>query len=171
MSGHYDCPGPHPRLEAGPGLGPVGIRLPAPTMTAPERSSRWKAARVIAQSGIEFDATLVFIRDWSGEEQGWWGRGLHARRGGGRGTRDEPSSKQRHHRQLPGGNGIVDGRPSGSLPGPRGIPSRDWPVHPADLGSLRAGTTRVRLHRPGGPLRQGGDHTAFKPVGLRRGCV
>ncbi len=85
VSGHYDSLARlvNPPASAGP-PGPAGMHWNVPDSPAPGADDdgsgtvlTMELARVFAESGLEFDATLVFIC-WAGEEQGLIGSAAHA---------------------------------------------------------------------------------------------
>ena len=88
ISGHYDSLNLGDRGQAGLNTGGGGnpqasaefnhdVEAPGANDDGSGTVLTMELARVLAESGIEFDATLVFIC-WAGEEQGLIGSGAHA---------------------------------------------------------------------------------------------
>ena len=82
-------------------------------------------ARVFSQSGIDFDATLVFMCH-VGEEQGLVGARLHAQKMAGEKIPIEACSTTTSSATIKGGNGIIDGATIRVYSeGPEDSPSRE----------------------------------------------
>jgi len=121
---------------------------------------------VFGQSGMEFDATLVFIA-FAGEEQGLVGAKLHAQKAAADKTPIEAVLNNDIVGGATGGNGVVDG---GSV--------RVFSEGPEDSASraiARAVQRAAALYVPGHAVRlvarhdrfgRGGDHTAFNQNGF-----
>ena len=105
-------------------------------------------ARVFSQSGLEFDATLVFMCHVA-EEQGLMGAKLHAQKARDQGTPHRRRAEQRHRRQRPGRQRHrrrrVDPRVLG---GPRGFAvARACAVRAAVGDAVRAVAHRAAARR------------------------
>jgi hypothetical protein len=123
-------------------------------------------ARVFAQSGIDFDATLVFMTV-AGEEQGLIGSGAHA--------------KQAKAEEIPiqawfnndivgnshGGDGTID---SATIrlysEGPEDSPSRELAMFAARTAAEYVPSHRVRLMARRDRFGRGGDHNALNAEGF-----
>lgn len=123
-------------------------------------------ARAFAASGIEFDATLVFMLT-AGEEQGLVGARVHAAR-----MLESKATIQAVFNNdivggTTGGDGIVDG---GSVrlysDGPEDSPSRSLAEYTRRMGARYVPSHRVRLLARRDRFDRGGDHTAFNLAGL-----
>jgi hypothetical protein len=123
-------------------------------------------ARVFAESGIDFDATLVFMAV-AGEEQGLIGSRAHARRV----NAEKIPVQALFNNDIVGGavagNGIVDG---GSVrlysEGPEDSPSRALAQFTRRVAARYVPSHRVRLMARRDRFNRGGDHTAFNLEGL-----
>ncbi len=111
VSGHYDTVAREGGQGASNAGRPVNFNAPAADPNAPEdgvapgvnddgsgTAVAIELARVFGQSGIEFDATLVFMAH-VGEEQGLMGAWLARQEGGGPEDSDPGRPQQRHRRQ------------------------------------------------------------------------
>jgi len=123
-------------------------------------------ARVFSQSGIDFDATLVFMCH-AGEELGLVGARLHAQRA--------------IEQKLPivgilnndivgndkGGNGIVDGATIRVYSeGPEDSPSRALARFVQRWGGIYVPSHKVRLMSRPDRFGRGGDHSAYNQLGF-----
>ena len=123
-------------------------------------------ARAFAASGIDFDATLVFMLT-AGEEQGLVGARVHATR-----MLESKATIQAVFNNdivggTTGGDGIVDG---GSVrvysDGPEDSASRALAEYTRRMGARYVPSHRVRLLARRDRFDRGGDHTAFNLAGL-----
>jgi hypothetical protein len=123
-------------------------------------------ARVFAQSGIEFDATLVFIA-LAGEEQGLVGALLHAQKADAGDWPIEAVFNNDMLGNVVGGNGVADG---GSVrvfaEGPEDSPSRQLARFIDRHAALYQPAHDVRLVARYDRFGRGGDHTAFNQHGF-----
>jgi hypothetical protein len=123
-------------------------------------------ARLLADSGLEFDATLVFAA-LAGEEQGLVGALLHAQRAKAEGWRIDAVFNNDMLGNAAGGNGAVD---SASVrvfsEGPEDSPSRQVARYVARVGARYLPGHRVRLLARHDRFGRGGDHTAFNQHGF-----
>ncbi|HET9949266.1 MAG TPA: M28 family metallopeptidase [Longimicrobiales bacterium] len=125
-----------------------------------------EAARVLAQSGLEFDATLVFM-GFAGEEQGLLGAGLHAARAVEEGWTIDAMLNNDVVGNVEGGNGIVDGRTVRLFSeDPMDSPSRQLARYVRRHAALYVPGHEVRLIARADRFGRGGDHTAFNREGF-----
>ena len=123
-------------------------------------------ARVFAESGIEFDATLVFMAV-AGEEQGAIGSGAHAKR-----AHDEKIPIQAWFNNdivgnSHGGDGSVDGATIRIYSeGPEDSPSRSLAQFAARVGAAYVPSHRIRLMARRDRFSRGGDHSALNAQGF-----
>ena len=125
-----------------------------------------EVARVLAQSGLEFDATLVFVA-FVAEEEGLVGASLLASRAEREGWTIDALFNNDIVGNVTGGNGIVDGRtvrvfsedPMDSL-------SRQLARFVRRQAALYVPGHEVRLIAREDRFGRGGDHTAFNRRGF-----
>ena len=123
-------------------------------------------ARVFAESGIEFEATLVFMTV-AGEEQGLIGSGAHAKR-----AHDEKIPIQAWFNNdivgnSHGGDGSVDGATIRIYSeGPDDSPSRSLAQFAARVGAAYVPSHRIRLMARRDRFSRGGDHSALNAQGF-----
>ncbi|HSJ23504.1 MAG TPA: M20/M25/M40 family metallo-hydrolase [Longimicrobiales bacterium] len=123
-------------------------------------------ARVFAQSGIEFDATLVFIA-LAGEEQGLVGAALHAQQARENDVRIDAVFNNDIVGNIHGGNGAVDGWTIRVFSeGPEDSYSRQLARFIRRTGALYMPSHRVRLIAREDRFGRGGDHTPFHQLGF-----
>jgi hypothetical protein len=173
VSGHYDT------LNLGnagqTGLNADGAPLPTPeeNVDAPGANDDgsgtvlvMELARVFAESGITFDATLVFTAV-AGEEQALVGARHQARR-----VRSEMVPIQAVFNNdivggSVGGDGIVDGATVRLYSeGPEDSPSRSLAVFVQRIAARYVPSHRVRLMSRRDRFSRGGDHTAWNLEGV-----
>ncbi len=123
-------------------------------------------ARVFAESGIEFDATLVFMTV-AGEEQGLIGSRAHARR---MIEMDIPVQALFNNDIIGGavgGDGIVDGATVRLYSdGPEDSDSRALAQFTKRVAARYVPSHRIRLMARRDRFNRGGDHTGFNLEGL-----
>ena len=123
-------------------------------------------ARVFAQSGLEFEATLVFIA-LAGEEQGLVGARLHAQRAAAEKWPIDAVLNNDIVGNERGGQGQVD---SVSVrvfsEGPEDSPSRQLARHVRRQAARYVPAHAVRLIARHDRFGRGGDHTAFNQQGF-----
>lgn len=125
-----------------------------------------EAARVLAQSGIEFDATLVFVA-FAGEEQGLVGAHLHAQKAVADKTVIDAVLNNDIIGNSRGGNGIIDSETVRVFSeGPEDSPSRQLARYIARTASRYVPSHRVKLIARHDRFGRGGDHTAFNQRGF-----
>jgi len=123
-------------------------------------------ARVFAESGIEFDATLVFMTV-AGEEQGLVGAGAHAKK-----AKDENIQVQAWFNNdivggSRGGDGITDGATIRLYSeGPEDSPSRSLAMFAQRIAAQYVPSHRVRLMARRDRFSRGGDHSALNAHGF-----
>ncbi len=125
-----------------------------------------EAARVLSQSGIEFDATLVFIA-FAGEEQGLVGAHLHAQRVHDEGLPVVAVLNNDIIGNVVDGNGVTDGETVRVFSeGPEDSSSRQLARYVARQAARYVPGHRVRLIARHDRFGRGGDHTAFNQRGF-----
>ncbi|HEY7059589.1 MAG TPA: M20/M25/M40 family metallo-hydrolase, partial [Vicinamibacterales bacterium] len=123
-------------------------------------------ARVFAESGIQFDATLVFMTV-AGEEQGLIGSGAFAKK-----AKDEKLPVQAWFNNdivgnSHGGDGSVDGATIRIYSeGPEDSPSRSLAQFTARVAAAYVPSHRVRLMARRDRFSRGGDHSALNAQGF-----
>jgi hypothetical protein len=123
-------------------------------------------ARVFAASGIEFDATLVFMTV-AGEEQGLVGAGAHAKK-----AKDENIPIQAWFNNdivggSRGGDGIIDSATVRVYSeGPEDSPSRSLAVFAQRIAARYVPSHRLRLMARRDRFSRGGDHSALNANGF-----
>jgi len=183
VSGHYDSLNLGPRGQAGltTGEGRQGAggaapgqtpRPPAdPNLDAPGANDdgsgtvlSMELARVFADSGIEFDATLVFMAV-AGEEQGLRGSAAHAQKAKAENTPVQALFNNDIVGNSRGGNGIVDGATVRVYSeGPEDSPSRSLAQFARRWAARYVPSHRLRLMAR--RFSRGGDHSAFNAAGF-----
>lgn len=125
-----------------------------------------EVARVLAQSGLDFDATLVFV-GFAGEEEGLVGATLHATRARVEGWTIDAVFNNDIIGNTLGGNGIVDGRTVRVFSeDPMDSPSRQLARYIRRYGAVYVPGHEVRLIAREDRFGRGGDHTAFNQLGF-----
>jgi hypothetical protein len=123
-------------------------------------------ARVFAESGIEFDATLVFMTV-AGEEQGLVGAGAHAKA-----AKEQKVPVQAwFNNDIVGGSRGGDGSIDGATiriysEGPEDSPSRSLAQFARRVGAIYVPNHRVRLMARRDRFSRGGDHSALNQHGF-----
>jgi hypothetical protein len=123
-------------------------------------------ARVFAESGIDFDATLVFITV-AGEEQGLVGAGAHAKK-----AKDEKTPIQAWFNNdivggSHGGDGVIDSATVRVYSeGPEDSASRSLAIFAQRVGGLYVPSHQVRLMARRDRFSRGGDHSALNAEGF-----
>lgn len=125
-----------------------------------------EVARVLSQSGLTFDATLVFIA-FAGEEQGLVGAHLHAQRITAEGLAVAAVFNNDIVGNVEGGSGLVDGSSVRVFSdGPEDSPSRQLARFIRRQAARYYPSHRVRLIARHDRFGRGGDHTAFNQRGI-----
>lgn len=123
-------------------------------------------ARVFSQSGIEFDATLVFMCHVA-EEQGLMGAHLHAQKLAAEHVRLDADLNNDIVGNDRGGNGIVDGATIRLYSeGPEDSPSRELARFVRRWGARYVPSHKVRLMARPDRFGRGGDHSAYNQFGF-----
>jgi hypothetical protein len=123
-------------------------------------------ARIFGQSGIDFDATLVFMCHVA-EEQGLFGAHLHAQKAAAERIRIDAVFNNDIVGNDKGGNGIVDGATIRVYSeGPEDSPSRELARFVQRWGARYVPSHRVRLVARPDRFNRGGDHTAYNQLGF-----
>ena len=123
-------------------------------------------ARIFAESGIEFDATLVFMTV-AGEEQGLRGSGAHAQRAKEQNIPVQALFNNDIVGGSTGGDGIVDGATIRLYSeGPEDSPSRSLAQFTRRIAARYVPSHRVRLMARRDRFSRGGDHSAFNAAGF-----
>ena len=123
-------------------------------------------ARIFAESGIEFDATLVFMTV-AGEEQGLVGAGAHAKN-----AQDEKIPIQAWFNNdivggSRGGDGITDSATVRVYSeGPEDSPSRSLAMFAQRVAAQYVPSHRIRLMARRDRFSRGGDHSALNAHGF-----
>jgi hypothetical protein len=123
-------------------------------------------ARAFSQSGIDFDATLVFMCHVA-EEQGLIGARLHAQKAVAEKIPIEAVFNNDIVGGDTGGNGIVDGATIRIYSeGPEDSPSRALARFVQRWGARYVPSHRVRLMARPDRFGRGGDHSAYNQLGF-----
>lgn len=123
-------------------------------------------ARLFGQSGIEFDATLVFMCHVA-EEQGLLGAYLHAQKAVAEHIRIDAVLNDDIVGNDRSGNGIVDGTTIRVYSeGPEDSASRELARFVQRWGSRYVPSHRVRPMARSDRFNRGGDHTAYNQAGF-----
>jgi hypothetical protein len=123
-------------------------------------------ARVFAESGIDFDATLVFMCV-AGEEQGLIGSGAHAKMAKAQSIPIQAWFNDDIVGNSHGGDGSVDSATVRIYSeGPEDSPSRELAVFAARIGAAYVPDHQVRLMARADRFSRGGDHSALNAEGF-----
>jgi peptidase M28-like protein len=164
VSGHYDTVA---RVEgAGFDWTNFDNRAPGANDDGSGTVLTMEVARVLAQSGLEFDATLVFVA-FVAEEEGLVGATLHAARAEREGWTIDAVFNNDIIGNTLGGNGIVDGRTLRVFSeDPMDSPSRQIARFIRRQAAVYMPGHEVRLIAREDRFGRGGDHTAFNRRGF-----
>jgi hypothetical protein len=149
---------------------PAGAALDTPAPGVNDDGSGTAAvielARVFAGSGLDFDATLVFIAV-AGEEQGLVGARLHAQKAAAEAIRIDAVLNNDMIGNAAGGNGVADGESVRVFSeGPEDSPSRQVARYIARVAPRYLPSHRIALIARHDRFGRGGDHTAFNQNGF-----
>lgn len=182
VSGHYDS------INLGPGVQIASARRPADAPPGRDRQTEpgfdveapapganddgsgtvltMELARVFAESGLQFDATLVFIC-WAGEEQGSFGARAHAQAlAASKGVVEAMFSNDIVGNSR-GGNGVLDGESVRVYSaGPEDSASRSLARYVARVAAVYVPSQRVRLMAREDRFGRGSDHQGFRQAGF-----
>jgi hypothetical protein len=179
ISGHYDTVAREGGQGASNAGRPVNFNTPPGDPNAPEdgvapgvnddgsgTALAIELARVFSQSGVEFDATLVFMAH-VGEEQGLMGAWLHAKKAVDQKIPIQAVLNNDIVGNDRGGNGIVDGATIRVYSeGPEDSPSRSLARFVQRWGGRYVPSHKVRpMSRPD-RFGRGGDHSAYNQLGF-----
>ena len=180
ITGHYDS------LNLGPGVQAATRPSNAPPLPDPQRQADFdheadapganddgsgtaltmELARVFAESGLEFDATLVFAC-WAGEEQGLFGSRVHAQQLTAADVPVEAVLNNDIVGNTHGGNGAVDG---GSVRvysiGPEDSLSRSLARYVQRTATIYVPSHRIRLMAREDRFGRASDHESFRQEGF-----
>jgi hypothetical protein len=178
ISGHYDS------LNLGPGV-QVGLTTAAAGAQNPQARPDFnhdadapganddgsgtvltmELARVFAESGIEFDATLVFMC-WAGEEQGLIGSSAHAQALAAQKAVVVANFNNDIVGNVHGGNGVVDAESVRVYSvGPEDSMSRSLARYVERIATIYVPSHRIRLMAREDRFGRGSDHSSFTSSG------
>jgi peptidase M28-like protein len=122
-------------------------------------------ARVFAESGVDFDATLVFML-WAGEEQGLIGARAHAQRMAAEKVAIDANFNNDIVGGSRGGNGIVDAESVRVYSeGPEDSMSRALARFVERTAAVYVPSHRIRLMSRQDRFNRGSDHSQFNQLG------
>jgi hypothetical protein len=180
ISGHYDSlniGGQNQSNAAAPGSGTGGDRQTRADFDHNVEANganddgsgtvlTMELARVLAESGIQFDATLVFIA-WAGEEQGLIGSTAHAMDLKANNVPVEAVFNNDIVGNSRGGNGIVDAETVRVYAiGPEDSPARALARHIRKSAALYVPSHRIRLMAREDRFGRGSDQSSFTQQGF-----
>jgi Peptidase family M28 len=182
IGAHYDSLNIGPGVQLAANARPVG----EPALADPQRRTDFpvdsdapganddgsgtaltmELARVFAASGIDFDATLVFVL-WAGEEQGLVGSRAYVEALDPAGAPIDAVFNNDIVGNPTSGNGITDAASVRLFSaGPVDSPSRALARHVVRAASLYVPAHRVRLMAREDRFGRGSDHTSFSDAGF-----
>ncbi len=165
VSGHYDSLARAASASGGFDWAAGDLPAPGANDDGSGTALTMEAARVLAQSGIEFDATLVFVA-FAGEEQGLVGAHLHAQKAVAEKAVIDAVFNNDIVGNSRGGNGIVDAESVRVFAeGPEDSLSRQLARYIQRMAARYVPSHRVRLIARHDRFGRGGDHTAFNQRG------
>ncbi len=171
VSGHYDSVARIPPAKGEAGLGRFDWGngdLPAPGADDDGSGTAltMELARVFGQSGVEFDATLVFVA-FAGEEEGLIGSSLHAQKAKAEGWRIDAVLNNDIVGGASGGTGVADTAHVRIFSeGPEDSASRQLARHVQRQAARYVPNHRVVLMARHDRFGRGGDHTPFVQRGF-----
>lgn len=180
ITGHYDSQnaGPQEPLLARPSTAPVvtdpqtdpafdhNRDAPGADDNGSGTVLTMELARVFAQSGIEFDATLVFAL-WAGEEQGLFGSTAHARALEASNVDVGAVLNNDIVGNVRAGNGVTNGAAVRVYSeGPDDSPARSLARYIQRTAGVYVPAQRVRLLAREDRFNRGSDHTSFTRSGF-----
>lgn len=123
-------------------------------------------ARVFAESGLQFDATLVFMC-WSGEEQGLIGSAAHAQTLAAQKIAVEANLNNDIVGNSRGGNGVIDAETVRIYSvGPEDSMSRSLARYVSRVAAIYVPSHRIRLMAREDRFGRGSDHSSFTKQGF-----
>jgi len=177
VTGHYDSlnlgSGGQQALNAGGGQNPqarAGFDHDTPAPGANDDGSgtvlTMELARVFAESGLQFDATLVFIC-WAGEEQGLVGSAAHAQQLAADQVTVEANFNNDIVGNIHGGNGVIDAETVRVYAvGPEDSMSRSLARYIQRVAALYVPSHRIRLMAREDRFGRGSDQSSFTRQGF-----
>jgi hypothetical protein len=183
VSGHYDTvaraggqstanaggPAPDPDARSAPPAdpnAPLDNLAPGVNDDGSGTALTIELARIFSQSGIDFDATLVFMCH-VGEEQGLLGARLHAQKAVAETIPIEAILNNDIVGNDKGGNGIIDGATIRVYAeGPEDSPSRELARFVQRWGGRYVPSHKVRPMARPDRFGRGGDHSAYNQLGF-----
>ncbi len=157
-----DAPAPPP---ADPGA-PVDNLAPGVNDDGSGTALTIELARIFGESGIEFDATLVFMCHVA-EEEGLIGARMHAQKAVADKIRIDAVLNNDIVGNDKGGSGIVDGATIRVYSeGPEDSPSRELARFVQRAAARYVPSHKVRLMARPDRFGRGGDHSAYSPLGF-----
>lgn len=177
ITGHYDTVNPRATAGAGVNAGGGARAAGGDAQMRPEMNHNADApganddgsgtaltmelARVFATSGVDFDATLVFVT-WAGEEQGLVGSMAHAQRIAETKTEVTANFNNDIVGSSLGGNGIIDAESVRiySL-GPEDSPHRSLARYIQRVAGMYVPSHTIRLMAREDRFGRGSDHSSF----------
>jgi hypothetical protein len=166
VSGHYDTVVLRPPPEDSAAARTNDNGAPGANDDGSGTALTMELARVFAQSGLEFDATLVFIA-LAGEEQGLVGARMHAQQARTDSVRIDAVLNNDITGNSHGGDGTIDGATVRVFSeGPEDSPSRQLARFVKRHAALYLPGHVVRLIAREDRFGRGGDHTAFNQNGF-----
>jgi hypothetical protein len=180
LTAHYDTVNIGPGAQIASNTQPAGATLPdaqlnpsqdynAPAPGADDNGSGtalvMELARVLANSGLAFDATLVFAL-WAGEEQGLFGSRAHAQRLQEGGVSVDAMFNNDIVGGSRGGDGVVDAATVRLYSaGPEDSMSRSLARFIEKAATAYVPSHKVRLMAREDRFGRSSDHSAFTPRG------
>jgi Peptidase family M28 len=165
VSGHYDSIVLRPPPEDTAAARTSDNFAPGANDDGSGTALTMELARVLSQSDLKFDATLVFIA-LAGEEEGLLGAAAHAQKAAEQGIRIDAVLNNDIIGNSHGGGGALDGSSLRVFSeGPEDSPSRQLARYVKRMASLYLPGHLVRLIAREDRFGRGGDHTAFNHNG------
>ncbi|HEX8028230.1 MAG TPA: M20/M25/M40 family metallo-hydrolase [Vicinamibacterales bacterium] len=180
VSGHYDTVnigGQNVSNSAAPGATPGGDRQTRPGFDPNVEANganddgsgtvlTMELARAFAESGVQFDATLVFVT-WAGEEQGLVGSNVHAEDLKKNNVPIEAVFNNDIVGNSIGGNGIRDAESIKVYAiGPEDSPARSLARHIRKAAAIYVPSHKVRLMAREDRFGRGSDQSSFSQNGF-----
>jgi hypothetical protein len=181
VTGHYDTVNIGPDGQIGANTRPAGTTAPDaqenPTqnynVAAPGADDdgsgtalTMELARVFAESGIDFDATLVFVL-WAGEEQGTYGSRAHAQRMAAEKVAIEAVFNNDIVGNPRSGNGFIDAKSVRVYSrGPEDSTSRAQARYIKSAAAIYLPSHEIRLMAREDRFSRGSDHSSFNASGF-----
>jgi Peptidase family M28 len=181
VTGHYDTVNIGPDGQIGANTRPAGTTAPDaqenPTqnynVAAPGADDdgsgtalTMELARVFAESGIDFDATMVFVL-WAGEEQGTYGSRAHAQRMAAEKVVIEAVFNNDIVGNPRSGNGFIDAKSVRVYSrGPEDSMSRAQARYIQSTAAVYVPSHQIRLMAREDRFSRGSDHSSFNAAGF-----